>query len=642
MNNKKTGVTRRAVLIGLLFVIALCRVTGYNDYHIFGTWLGSGHFPLGSVFLFFCLTFGINFVLRSLRPGLELRPGELMTVWCMMIVAAGLPDAGLARYFFPQMLGVTYFATPENEWLDIIHPHISDWLIVRDQKAINYFYEGAPRGWGVPWHAWVKPLAFWLPFFLLIWFTIICLSVILRRQWVEKERLTFAPIQLPVEMSQSASGKLNPFFKNRLMWIGFAIPVILHGLNGLHYYFPSVPQAKIRLYLDHYFYEAPWREIRPFWMHILPSVIGMSYLVSLEVSFSIWFFFLLYKVERVLGYVLGYSGATYYRGFVPYREIGGYIVLAGFFIWMAREHLKNVVKAVFTRKSGDSDADEPLPYRWAAMGFIWGILAACLMLALAGANFLAALAVIGFLFVMFIVLTRMVAEGGLIYIQHSFAADDPLMAIVGSSRLSPNTLATLAFVPAIGFRDLRELLMPHVMNAFKVPDMIKISPRKLLAAMTLALVVGAAVTTYSHLNLMYSVSASGLDVWTHYHAPKHFFDRLNFFLQNPTQTNWRNVVFMFSGAGIMLFMLLMRRSFFWWHIHPIGFLLPTVWFTYNIWFSIFIAWLAKFIILRYNGLRGYRRARPLFLGLALGEGFIGGILAIVSWFVGRGYNFLPT
>ena len=642
MENKKSGVTRRAVLIGLLFVTALCRVTGYNDYHIFGTWLGSGHFPLGACFLFFCLTFGVNYVLRKFFPGSKLKPGELITIWCMMIVVAGLPDAGLARYFFPQMIGVSYFATPENEWLEIIHPYIPDWLIVRDQKAIDYFYEIAPKGWGVPWKAWVKLLSFWLPFFFLIWITTICLSAILRRQWVEKERLSFALVQLPVEMSQSDGGVLNSFFRNKLMWIGFAIPVILHGLNGLHYYFPAVPEAKIRLYLDHYFYEAPWHQIRPFWMHILPSVIGMSYLVSLEVSFSIWFFFLLYKVERVLGYVLGYSGATYYRGFIPYREMGGYIVLAGFFVWMGREHLKSVIKAVFTKKNDRVDADEPIPYRWAVMGFLWGIVAISLMLVIAGASFLPALMVIGFLFVMFVVLTRMVVEGGLIYIQNSFSADDLLMASVGSSRLSPGTLTSFAFVSAVGFRDLRELFMPHIMNSFKMPDIVKISPRRLLAAMTLALVLGVAVTTYSHLKLMYTVGAPGLDVWTHYQAPKHLFDRLNSFLQNPTVTNWRSIIFTFVGGGIMLFMLLMRRSFFWWHIHPIGFLMPTVWFTYNIWFSIFIAWMAKFIILRYSGLKGYRRARPLFLGLALGEGFIGGVLAIISWFVGRGYNFLPT
>ena len=36
-------------------------------------------------------------------------------------------------------------------------------------------------------------------------------------------------------------------------------------------------------------------------------------------------------------------------------------------------------------------------------------------------------------------------------------------------------------------------------------------------------------------------------------------------------------------------------------------------------FSIFLSWLVKFIILRYGGLKLYRKSIPLFLGFILGE-----------------------
>jgi hypothetical protein len=37
------------------------------------------------------------------------------------------------------------------------------------------------------------------------------------------------------------------------------------------------------------------------------------------------------------------------------------------------------------------------------------------------------------------------------------------------------------------------------------------------------------------------------------------------------------------------------------------------------WFSIFLSWAIKSALLRYGGLRLYRRNIPLFLGLILGE-----------------------
>jgi len=169
------GVTIRSILIGLVLVAALCRVTAFNDYHKFGTWLGSGHFPIGPLFLFIFLTLCVNVILRAQKPDWQLTPAELMTIWSMLIVTAGMPDASIARYLFPTMLGVTYFATPENEWKELFHQYIPNWMIVSDKHAINSFYEGISAGDPIPWAAWVKPLAFWIPFFLMLWKIMICL-----------------------------------------------------------------------------------------------------------------------------------------------------------------------------------------------------------------------------------------------------------------------------------------------------------------------------------------------------------------------------------------------------------------------------------------------------------------------------------
>jgi len=98
--------------------------------------------------------------------------------------------------------------------------------------------------------------------------------------------------------------------------------------------------------------------------------------------------------------------------------------------------------------------------------------------------------------------------------------------------------------------------------------------------------------------------------------------------------------FVAIGSRIMFDLLNMQYRFVWWSLHPIGFVTPGQFPMNNIWFSIFLGCLFKFLLVRQGGLKGYRQARPIFLGVVLGEAFVAGIWAIIGLFTGRGYNFL--
>jgi len=75
-------------------------------------------------------------------------------------------------------------------------------------------------------------------------------------------------------------------------------------------------------------------------------------------------------------------------------------------------------------------------------------------------------------------------------------------------------------------------------------------------------------------------------------------------------------------------------------IVPIGFTVSTTLPVALTAFSIFLAWAAKFIILKLGGIRAYKKAQPFFLGLVIGE-FTGSGLALIVdaiWFVGQGHE----
>jgi len=72
--------------------------------------------------------------------------------------------------------------------------------------------------------------------------------------------------------------------------------------------------------------------------------------------------------------------------------------------------------------------------------------------------------------------------------------------------------------------------------------------------------------------------------------------------------------------GITGFLLGMKMRFIWWPFHPIGYVLATgPGKLVYIWCPVLVSWAIKFVILKYGGLRAYRRAIPFFAGLILGD-----------------------
>ena len=72
-----------------------------------------------------------------------------------------------------------------------------EWPVPQSHDAIWGFYEGDPTG-AVPWAIWAAPMLYWAMFGLALFLAMVCLMVIVRRQWVEHERLAYPMIPAPV------------------------------------------------------------------------------------------------------------------------------------------------------------------------------------------------------------------------------------------------------------------------------------------------------------------------------------------------------------------------------------------------------------------------------------------------------------
>ena len=66
-------------------------------------------------------------------------------------------------------------------------------------------------------------------------------------------------MKLPLEMISEQQG--GAFLRNKLMWIGFALPVLYFGINGLHAIWPQIPDIPVQYGLNRIFTAQPWTSV---------------------------------------------------------------------------------------------------------------------------------------------------------------------------------------------------------------------------------------------------------------------------------------------------------------------------------------------------------------------------------------------
>jgi len=194
----------------------------------------------------------------------------------------------------PVLVTPIYFANPANRWQNLYFPYIKKWMVAFDpQGAANQpvatdFFERLREGHSIPWGLWVIPLAAWGALVLLILFAFLCLASILRKQWVDNEKLTFPLAQLPLELLGQDQGR--SIFTNKLFWGGVAIPVAVFSTNGMHNLIPAIPQLPLDIFVNDFFANPPWSRIYCTWLYLSFAGIGFFYFLPSDMIFAIWFF----------------------------------------------------------------------------------------------------------------------------------------------------------------------------------------------------------------------------------------------------------------------------------------------------------------------------------------------------------------
>lgn len=613
------SVTLRSVLLGLLLI-------PFNDYWIVQLEVVRYSFPTYAVpfynviFTLLLLTLG-NLGVKRVAPRKALTGAELITVYVLLSVSSALCSTNMMQVLVSSMGHAAWFASEENQWKRFFLKEIPQWLTVNDMKALKGYYNGQSSLYEPGnLRAWLRPVAAWSLFIFVLLTTMLCLMTLLQKRWMEDEHLAFPIIQLPLQMTLNA----DSFFRNRVLWMGFLFSAVVTLWNGLNVLYPFLPVVPIKRQTigNLLFTQPPWNALGGLRIAFYLFGIGLGFLMPVDLSFSCWVFFLLGQLQLVASKGLGLTEKMRF----PYsasQSFGAYLCICVLALWAARGHLAYVFRLAGSRAE-TQDRAEASRYRCALLGVFGGFTLLEAFSVAAGLRWWVGIVFFLVYFSLALMIARIRAELGFpVHDMHEMSADQVLTSVYGSHAFPVRDLTVFSLFHWFN-RTYASHPIPHELEGLKIAEETRIGYLGMSAAILLATIVGTLVCFWVLLDTYYRLGAQTgkFERWAVGHGAETW-GRLESWVRQPTPHDTWAGVFILVGFGVAYTLAQMRYHWLGFPLHPLAYAVAPSWGMQQLWVCLFIASATKFFVLRYSGLRGYRKIVPFFMGLILGE-FTGG------------------
>ncbi|MGI5820025.1 MAG: DUF6785 family protein [Armatimonadota bacterium] len=577
-------------------------------------------------------------LLRRIAPTLALSRAEMLVIYVFLTLAVALTSGGALRSFMPSLTALEYFATPENGWAEYVE-HQPDWLFPKGEAVVRGYFEGTEAG--VPWGAWIGPLAAWSVFFLLMLGGLVCLGVLYYDEWAHSERLQFQLTELPLSMTapQRAGGRIPQLWRDPVMWTGFAGAALHNVLNIANAFNPAAPALGLSYPIGRLFTERPWTALNNVILHHRPEVLGFGYLMPQEVVVSSLAFYALIEAESVGALAMGYDIPQF-----PHFESqagGAFVALALVVTWTARRALVRTFRDAFA-------GEGPPVKRWAVCGLLVSIAGVWLWWRLAGMSSITILMYFGLLMMMGLAYARIRAQTGL-PLQWGYPVNQANHAIVwtfGSDflkRLGGLPNLTMLYTGWFLTRGYLPNLSAYGFEGLHIAREAGVRWREMIAVLLLAILLGMTVSYVVQLDAYYELGANFLEGGTHTGGTRVGAATYGFSLLRDAATAGipanRGKIMAFSwGVLATIALTALRHRFLGFPLHHLGFIIGTT-RGYRAWGGLLFAAIIKSLAITVGGVSLYRRLIPGAVGVVLGHFMIGGgVWSIVAVFGGEAHR----
>ncbi len=496
----------------------------------------------------------------------------------------------------------------------------------------------------IPWNFWATPILAWLVFFGALFGGIFALAVIMRRQWIDRERFPM-PLTYPIVDLIGRPGTplraVPQVARNGAFWMGFAVAALFATLAISYAFNPGLPDPQPTIQMRAYFTGADWGDTWKFAFQVIPFVFAVGLLLELNISLSVVIGFLLFRLQYFLGEQTGWASDSDY----PYQaqQFGGAALAYGLtLLYFTRRYLIHTAKIALRgepqatikgtmngegeQEEAEEGDDKPFGYRFgygllllSAMVFLgW---CAWLGLGLGGALILYAT-----LLLLVFVLMRVRAECGI-----------PL-SLLGN----PN--AALLLVPVaggLGFLGAEAFGMNHILGGIlfglsilviagmqveflELARQYLIRPWQVPATLALALVGGIVIGGWFFLSGHYAEGADNAPHATQYEYRGQKFADIGEPMGSARRVaageevsavehGGKTAAFL-VGGGVMVVLTVLRQLFAGFWFHPVGYLVGP--FMQVLWGGLLLAWMVRLLVVKLGGAGTVReKLRPFAIGM---------------------------
>jgi len=634
----------RAILVGAALAALINVWEPFGYYVSRGLWMRFGYISVAVLLPFILLVFPVNILLRLVHPRLGFEPWEQVIIFSMGMVAAIFPTLGLLGFLMSYISAPFYYASPENFWAEWMSQTMPPWLAPSDTGlAVEWLFNGMPRGEQIPWQVWLTPLFWWGLLIAALFLCSFCTMTILRKQWVDNERLAFPLAELPLMlMEKPARPSLWPAIAHKpLFWVGFGIPFFVICWNMISYFEQTFPRIPFQ----------SWTSIRfgPDFPYVLCKanffVIGFAYFTPLNILFSVWFFRLVFIIEAGIFNTVGLdigkpdNWGCPFSAACGWQNWGGFLVLVLLGFWMARRHFLGVLRQTLGLKGGADDSQEVIRYRTAVIGVVLGGAVVFAWYLRAGMSLRVALFFVPIGFIIYVGVTRLVAQTGLVYLWSPITPQAATFYTLGWDTMTSTDRLMVGMGYCVNCNN--ERLIPY--TAAHNIRMAAVEPKArtgFLPMMALAAVVSMGVGVAYTLYLCYTHGANNFNAFEWSRGHEWIFGHVAAKQLDPAPTDWSRMLFMGIGAVTTAVVAFFQYRFAWWPVHPVGMAIGAGETTGYLAFSCFMTWIIKFLIVKLGGAQAYRKWRYFFVGIMVGYVVGLGVSFVVDciWFPGNGHR----
>lgn len=626
-----------AVLVCAALFVCIWIATIWNNFAFRNGLIADDYLLPVAVMALLIVVLGINPLLKLFAPRLSFSRRGLVVLCGVFFMAALPPSAGILRQLaFPLGEAVHRANTQQTiaEAYEALSPPSALYPDTLEYNAdipvVEPFIDELDPGESVPWHGWLAPIVSWsglvIPWFVMM----LALSVIMARYWQNEERVALPLLTIfrsLTDVPEDRTHKIPPIFKSRSFWIGCLAVFVLHSLvQGQRYYPGSVPCVPLRWNLALYFKEPPWNYLG-WWMkhgQLYFSFLAVAFFLPNRTSFSIWFF----QVILAFYVMIGRAYFAPYQGYgVTDMRTGSIIMFSLVVTWLARRHLGYVARSMFVRVRSPRDR----AYRIAGWVFVVGCAGMFAWFIWVRVPVVYTVLFVVTAVMVTLTLMRVVAETGLPLF---FFGTETFTSLL---RLIPLGLRSL---PGMYFGGLlasflgsgQRVCVGAVATQALALDRDSDVPRHVrLGGLFLVVLVVSLICAWLlilYMSYHYSETPGGNPIaWWGRQQFRHGENLLLSTIQGGSPAELvRHVPYMFSGSMLVILLYNLCQMFPAWPLHPIGLLGAGTWCVAQIWPNIFLGWLIRNLLVKLGGTHVYIAARPLFIGMLMGE-----LFALAAW-----------